>query len=337
MTTIERIQAAGIIRTGSPKRGFRYRSLNGSRVTTDDLARIDQLKIPPAWTDVAISPAATGRVQAIGKDAAGRWQYLYHDSHVRQRERKKFLRLIRFAESLPTLRTVVARDLRKEGLTRERVLAGILRILSMNFLRPGSEIYANENGSYGIATLRPRHITLKGQTIKFSFRGKSGVEHESELRDRQLAILMRELLRYSNRRVFKYENGEGKLVDVRAKHINDYIREVMGRRFSAKDFRTWAGTLVCACALARDLTTDDDKRSTQRKIVAAVNETAQALRNTPAVCRSAYICPAVLSAFEKGTTINKYFESLEKLITYRGTRLHPAEKSLLRLLRKEVG
>jgi DNA topoisomerase I len=337
MNTIERIQATGIIRTGSPKRGFRYRSLNGGRVTTDDLARIDQLKIPPAWTDVAISPAATGRVQAIGKDAAGRWQYLYHDSHVRLRERKKFLRLIRFAESLPTLRTVVARDLRKEGLTRERVLAGILRILSMNFLRPGSEIYANENGSYGIATLRPRHVTLKGQTIKFSFRGKSGVEHESELQDRQLAILMRELLRYSNRRVFKYENGDGKLVDVRAKHINDYIREVMGRRFSAKDFRTWAGTLVCACALARDLTTDYDKRSTQRKIVAAVNETAQALRNTPAVCRSAYICPAVLSAFEKGTTINKYFDSLEKLITYRGTRLHPAEKSLLRLLKKEVG
>src|SRR6185503_2456795 len=212
MTTIERIQATGIVRTGSPKRGFRYRSVDGSKVTADDLARIDQLKIPPAWTDVAINKAATGRVQAIGKDAAGRWQYLYHDSHIKQRERRKFLRLIHFAESLPELRSAIARDLRKDGLSRERVLAGILRILSMNFLRPGSEIYANENGSYGIATLRPRHVTVKGTTISFDFRGKSGVEHHSELRDRQLAVLMKELLQYSNRRVFKYANGDGKLV-----------------------------------------------------------------------------------------------------------------------------
>ena len=335
MTTIERIQATGIIRTGSPKRGFRYRSTNGSRVTGADLARIDQLKIPPAWTNVAVNSAANGRVQAIGQDAAGRWQYLYHESHVRQRERKKFVRLIHFAESLPALRTATARDLRQEGLTRARVLAGILRILSMNFLRPGSEVYANENGSYGIATLRPRHVTLKGKTIRFNFRGKSGVENQSELRDRQLAILLKELLRYSNRRVFKYENGDGKLVDVRAKHINDYIRQVMGQRFSAKDFRTWAGTLICACVLARDVNLDDGLTS-ERKIVAAINETAEALRNTPAVCRSAYICPAVIGAFEKGTTINKYFESLQKLIGYRGMRLHAAEKSLLRLL-KDAG
>lgn len=336
MTTIERIQATGIIRTGSPKRGFRYRSSNGSKVTAADLTRIDQLKIPPAWTDVAINSAATGRVQAVGKDAAGRWQYLYHESHVRQRERKKFLRLIHFAQSLPALRTAVARDLRKEGLVRERVLAGILRILSMNFLRPGSEVYANENGSYGIATLRPRHVTVKGRTIKFNFRGKSGVENQSELRDRQLTILLKELLRYSNRRVFKYENGDGKLVDVRAHHINEYIREVMGVKFSAKDFRTWAGTMVCACALARNVNIDDGLTS-ERKIVAAINETAEALRNTPAVCRSAYICPAVISAFERGTTLNKYFESVQKLIGYRGTRLHPAEKALLRLLKKETG
>ena len=335
MTTIERIQATGIIRTGSPKRGFRYRSTNASKITAADLARIDALKIPPAWTDVAINSAATGRVQAVGKDAAGRWQYLYHESHVRQRERKKFLRLIHFAESLPALRSAIARDLRKEGLARERVLAGILRILSMNFLRPGSEVYANENGSYGIATLRPRHVTLKGTTISFNFRGKSGVENQSELRDRQLAILMKELLRYSNRRVFKYENGGGKLTDVRAKHINDYIREVMGHRFSAKDFRTWAGTMVCASALARHMTLENGL-TTERKIVAAINETAEALRNTPAVCRSAYICPAVIAAFEKGTTIRKYFESLAKLISYRGVRLHPAEKSLLRLLKKEA-
>jgi DNA topoisomerase-1 len=336
MTIIERIQATGIRRIGSPKRGFHYRASNGSKITAADLNRIHELKIPPAWTEVAINSAPTGRVQALGKDGAGRWQYLYHETHVRQRDRKKFLRLIHFAQSLPALRAAIARDLRKDGLVRERVLAGILRILSMNFLRPGSEVYANENGSYGIATLRPRHVTLKGKTIQFNFRGKSGVENQSELRDRQLTVLMKELLRYSNRRVFKYENGGGKLVDVRASHINDYIREVMGEKFSAKDFRTWAGTMVCASALARDVNIENGLTS-ERKIVAAINETAEALRNTPAVCRSAYICPAVLSAFEKGTTINKYFESLEKLIGYRGVRLHPAEKALLRLLKKETG
>src|SRR6185436_11197423 len=141
---------------------------------------------------------------------------------------------------------------------------------------------------------------------------------------------------YTNRRVFKYENGDGKLVDITARHINDYIREVMGHRFSAKDFRTWAGTLVCACVLARDVNRDDGLTS-ERKVVAAINETAEALRNTPAVCRSSYICPAVIAAFEKGTTINKYFDSLKRLISYRGTRLHPAEKALLSLLRKEAG
>src|SRR6185436_19011303 len=195
-------------------------------------------------------------------------------------------------------RNAIARDLRKDGLARERVLAGILRILSTNFLRPGSEIYANENGSYGIATLRPRHVSVKGKTISFDFRGKSGVEHHSELKDRQVVVLIKELLRYTNRRVFKYENGDGKLVDITARHINDYIREVMGHRFSAKDFRTWAGTLVCACILARDVNRDDGLTS-ERKVVAAINETAEALRNTPAVCRSSYICPAVIAAFEK--------------------------------------
>src|SRR6185503_8174391 len=192
MTTIERIQATGIIRTGSPKRGFRYRSSNGSKVTAADLTRIDQLKIPPAWTEVAINSAATGRVQVVGKDAAGRWQYLYHDSHIRQREQKKFIRLIKFGENLPAMRRAVNRDLRKPGLPRERVLAGIVRILSAAFLRPGSEIYASENGSYGVATLRPRHVSVKGSTIIFRFRGKSGVMHETQVADPRVAKLVRQ-------------------------------------------------------------------------------------------------------------------------------------------------
>ncbi|HEV2904928.1 MAG TPA: hypothetical protein VGW32_07775, partial [Pyrinomonadaceae bacterium] len=184
MTTIERIHATGILRMGTPERGFRYQRVDGGKVTSQDFARIRALRIPPAWTEVAINSAASGRVQVVGKDAAGRWQYLYHDSHVRQREQKKFIRLIKFGENLPAMRRAVNRHLRKPGLPRERVLAGLVRILSAAFLRPGSEVYASENGSYGVATLRPRHVSVKGSTVTFSFRGKSAVMHESQFEDR---------------------------------------------------------------------------------------------------------------------------------------------------------
>jgi DNA topoisomerase-1 len=338
MTTIERIHATGILRMGTPERGFRYQRVDGGKVTSQDFARIRALRIPPAWTEVAINSAASGRVQVVGKDAAGRWQYLYHDSHVRQREQKKFIRLIKFGENLPAMRRAVNRDLRKPGLPRERVLAGLVRILSAAFLRPGSEVYASENGSYGVATLRPRHVSVKGSTVTFSFRGKSGVMHETQLEDRHLARLMRQLLKQTNRRVFKYENGDGQLVDVRAQTLNTYIREIMTDSFSAKDFRTWSGTLLCACSLARRRNADPEhERSVKRMIVSAIKETARALGNTPAVCRGSYICPAVIEAFEKDKTISDYFKGHEHLASYRSARLHPAERALLRLLKKGNG
>ena len=335
MTTIERIQATGIRRIGTPDRGFRYQRVDGGRVTAADLARIRSMRIPPAWTDVAINSAATGRVQVVGKDAAGRWQYVYHDNHVRQREQKKFVRVIRFGESLPAMRRAVNRDLRKPDLSRERVLAGIVRILAAAFLRPGSEVYASEHGSYGVATLRPRHVSVKGSTVTFRFRGKSGVIQETQFDDKQVARLIRRLLKRANRRVFKYENGEGQLVDVRAPAINAYIREIMGDSFSAKDFRTWSGTLICACSLARRRAADaEHERSVKRMVVAAIKETARALGNTPAVCRGSYICPAVINAFEKGKTLSDFFKGMEHLAAYRSPRLHPAEKQLLKLLKK---
>lgn len=337
MTTTERIHASGILRIGTPKRGFRYRRANGDKVTSADLRRINRLRVPPAWTETAINAAESGRVQAVGKDAAGRWQYIYHETHVRRRARKKYLRLIKFAERLPALRESVSRDLRKPGLAKERVLAGIVRILSMSFLRPGNEVYANEHGSYGVTTLRPRHVKVRGGTITMSFRGKSGVEQRSQFADSRIGILMRELLKTTNRRVFKFENSDGKLVDVNARHINEYIREVMGR-FTAKDFRTWSGTLVCACVLAGEANGDEHRNGgAKRQIVAAVKETAQALGNTPAVSRGSYICPAVIGAFEAGKTIDCCFDGVEKLSAYRGAKLHPAEKALLKLLKKEIG
>ena len=336
MTKIERLQNIGIRRLGTPKRGFRYQPTNG-RLTKTDLDRITDLKIPPAWTDVFINPAANGRVQAIGKDTAGRWQYLYHQNHTRAQELRKFRRITKFAKAIPTMRATVSRHLRQPGLTRERVLAAVLRILSTCFMRPGSEVYASEHGSYGIATLRRKHVTVKGELIEFDFPGKSGVRQQRQLRDRQVARVIRETIKLPGYNVFKYENGDGKPVVVTRRHINEYIKEVMGGSFSAKDFRTWAGTLVCACALARDGNEIPEKKTARNKrIVAAIKETAEVLGNTPAVCRGSYVCPEIISSFEKGQIIEAYLTNLDDLIGFRGRGLHKAEQALLKFLKTGV-
>ena len=335
MTSIEKLCAHGFRRLGSPGRGFRYADADGRKLKRADLDRVDALKIPPAWTDVCIASAASATVQAVGKDAAGRWQYLYHDRHVRHRERKKFQRLIDFAEKLPAMRKTLARDLRQSGFPRERVMASILRILSLSFIRPGSEIYASENGSYGLATLRPKHVTVKGDTVIFDFPGKSGVRQRREFRDRTTARIIRELLKQPGRDIFKYQNGDDEFVDVKRRHINVYIKEVMGRNFSAKDFRTWAGTLICACALARvQPELNGNRRANKRLLVEAIKETAAALGNTPAVCRGSYICPLIMDSFEKGRVIDRHFGSVTELTAYRGRGLHPAERALLKFLKQ---
>ena len=334
MTRIDQLRTTGITRIGSLKNGFRYRRVGG-KVTAADLHRIRHLRIPPAWKAVAINPAPGGRLQAVGKDAAGRWQYLYHQSHIRAQEIKKFKRLIKFVEALPTLRSAVSRDLRQPDLGRERVLACVVRILSTCYLRPGSQAYASENGSYGIATLRPKHVDVKKDTVQFDFPGKSGVRQRSELKDRQVAKVVRSLTQRPGREVFKYQNGDGAFVDVTTRHINEYIKDAMGEKFSAKDFRTWAGTAICACALARAGTAGTESSAgRKRKVVAAIKETAEMLGNTPAVCRSSYINPAVIKSFDQGKMIDRYSGTVEELIAYRGRTLHRVERSLLRFLRK---
>ncbi|HKO97639.1 MAG TPA: hypothetical protein VJU86_11640 [Pyrinomonadaceae bacterium] len=337
MTTRERLQNTGIKRIGSPGRGFNYKRADGGKITAEDRKRIQQLAIPPAWTDVWINSSPAGPVQVIGTDAAGRSQYLYHQHHVRRQEVKKFKRLIKFAEALPKMRVTVASHLNQEGLGRERVLASILRIISTSFMRPGSQVYASENGSYGIATLRPKHLKVKGDTLEFDFPGKSGVRQQRQLTDRQVSHVVRNLLRQPSREVFKYKNGNGEFVNVTRSHINAYIREVMGEKFSAKDFRTWAGTLVCACALAKaGVDPDDNGRTRKQKVVAAIKETAEALGNTPAVCRSAYICPEILNSFENGKTIPRHFKRLNDFTKFRGRKLHPAERSLLNFMKRSA-
>lgn len=333
MTRLERLTQTGILRRGSKNR-FRYSFADGGKVSRADLERIESLKIPPAWTDVAINRAAGGMLQAIGKDAAGRVQYIYHEQHVKNRERQKFNRLLMFGEAVPRMRKVVSRNLRKRDLGRERVMACILRILATCFMRGGSQAYANENGSYGLATVRPRHVKVHGDVVEFNFPGKRLITQRTELRDRPVARVVRELLKHHSPEVFKYQNGNGHFVDVKRREINQYIKEVMGKRFTSKDFRTWAGTLICACALARaGADAREPATAKKKKVVNAIKETAEVLGNTPAVCRSSYICPDVLKSFQRGKVIDQYFETVDDMVNHRGAGLHKAEKALLRFLK----
>jgi DNA topoisomerase-1 len=332
MTLVDRLQRTGIRRLGGKKSGFRYESSSGGAVSARDLARIEALKIPPAWREVVIHTSPRAAVQAVGQDAAGRWQYLYHRAHEARRERRKYERLRRFARALPKMRVAVQRDLALPGLPKEKVLACALRVLSCCFLRPGSRVYAEENGSFGLATLRRRHVSVSGDWVSFDFPGKSGKRQTRQMRDRRVARIVRELVRAPGE-VFKYRDEEGGWADVRRRHINEYIKRSMGESFSAKDFRTWAGTLVCACLLAR-LEADPVESETPRgkKLVRAVRETAERLGNTPAICRASYISPRVLRSFEKGRVIAPPAATPERLMARRAPGLAPAESELLRLL-----
>jgi DNA topoisomerase-1 len=344
MTRLEKLQRTGIRRLGTMKQGFTYEKADGSRTKKDDLQRIKALKIPPAWKEVFINASPRGSLQAIGKDAAGRWQYLYHENHRKRQEQKKFERLMKFAAALPRMRQTVARDIAQPGLGRAKVMACILRILSACFIRPGSQVYAAENGSYGIATLRRKHVKVKGDLVVFDFRGKHGQQQHRELRDRTIARIVQQLAALPGYEVFAYYDEAGNLVDVKRRHINQYIKEVMGQQFSAKDFRTWAGTLICACALARaegESNTEageanGSKRTRQKALVAAIKETAEHLGNTPAVCKSSYINPAVLDRFERGEVIRHYFSNVEELVGRKLHGLHPSEKALLKLLEEKA-
>ena len=246
MTKLEQLQVSGMRRIGTPARGFNYESACGTKASAADLKRIDELKIPRAWSDAWINAAAGGAVQAIGRDAAGRLQSLYHANHVRRQEARKFKRLIKFAEALPKMRATVASHIKLPVLAKEPVMAAMLRILSTCFLRPGSQVYAGENKSFGLATLRPRHVKVKGDVVVFDFTGKSGVQQQHQLTDHRVSKIVRRLLKQPSREVFKYQNGDGEFVNVTCHQINDYIREVMGEHFSAKDFRTWGGMVPAA-------------------------------------------------------------------------------------------
>jgi DNA topoisomerase I len=332
MTVIERLQERGFRRIGSPKGGFRYRTPEGGNVNGAHAGRIRALVIPPAWTEVYVSPSPSSAVQAIGRDRAGRWQYRYSEAQTRRREAGKRERLLAFLRALPRIRARIATDLRREALDRERVLAAMVRLLLRGFLRPGSQVYARENGTYGLSTLRPRHVRVRGRRITLAYSGKGGKQQVREIDDAAAARVVAALLADPGPEVFRYRSESGEWVNASRRHINAYLCEIVGARITAKDFRTWAGTLFGACALARGGFPDPpSKAALRRAVTQAMTETAELLGNTPTVCRASYVSPDVLAAFDKGKLLPDP-PALEALVRGSSRTLAKIERRLARLI-----
>lgn len=288
------------IRRVEAKSGFRYQDAAGRPVRDPDtMARIATLAIPPAWTDVWICPLARGHIQATGRDAKGRKQYRYHDAWRRDRDGLKFERMIAFGRGLPRLRARVERDLARRGLPREKVIAAVVRLMELTLIRVGNEAYVKENKSFGLTTLRDRHAKLSGVGGVFEFRGKSGKVHKTGFRDRRLARIVKACQEVPGQRLFQYLDAEGGRRSVESADVNAYIRESLGGDFSAKDFRTWAGTLGAARALCQRPKATSATEA-KRNVTDCVKAVASLLGNTAAVCRGSYIHPLVLEAYEQG-------------------------------------
>jgi len=281
--------------------GFAYHDADGLRILNAEvLDRIRTLAVPPAWTDVWISASDTGHIQATGRDVKGRKQYRYHDGWNRHAAETKFERLPAFARALPRLRKRVDADLnRRGGISRDKVLATAVRLLEITMIRVGNAQYAKQNRSYGLTTLHKRHLDLTGTALTFAFKGKSGVEHEVRVRDRRLATVVRSLRDLPGQQLFKYRDADGALCTITSDDVNSYIREAMGDGFSAKDFRTWAGTVSAARAL-REAEPPTSPTDAKRRITVCVKAVAGLLGNTPTVCRSSYVHPVVFDLYQTG-------------------------------------
>jgi DNA topoisomerase I len=312
---------------------FRYVDARGNAIAEEEkLERIRALVIPPAWKDVWISPSASAKLQATGVDAAGRRQYLYHATFRAQQEQAKFDKLIRFAERLPDLRAATAEHMGRDELDRLRVSAIATRLINAGWFRVGSERYAKESRTYGITTLRKSHVHVRGNRIAFDFVGKHGTVVRTTLVDEELAENVEELLELpGGRRLFRYE-WEDTVCNLTGARLNDYVREYLGDDFTAKDFRTWGGTLTAAIELAERGPAEN--QSAAKKVIPAVmRRVGKELGNTPAVARSSYVSPAVIDQYLDGRTIEDFRPRHLRVVRARDTGLDPEEQALLSLLR----
>ncbi len=312
---------------------FEYLDTQGKQIRDERrLLRIKRLAIPPAWTDVWICPSANGHIQAIGRDARRRKQYRYHERWREIRDENKFGRLADFANALPQIRKRVDHDIKLPGLPREKVLATVVRLLERTFIRIGNDEYARENKSFGLTTIKNRHVTVKGERLRFRFRGKSGRQHDVDVTDRRIAKIVAKCQDLPGQDLFEYISDNGEVRDVTSQDVNDYLREITGEDFSAKDFRTWAGTLLAALALNAQ-ESFETKKQAKANVKAAICAVAELLGNTPAICRKCYVHPAIIEAYLSGTQIAGLGQAIKNAAR---VNLHVVERAVLKSLRATV-
>ena len=326
----------GITRKRNGK-GFSYLSADGTAVhDAETLARIRSLAIPPAWQNVWICLSAEGHIQATGYDARRRKQYRYHPRWREVRDQEKYGRLIAFAQALPRIRRRVDQHLKRAALPREKVLAAVVRLLEATLIRVGNDEYAKSNHSFGLTTMRGEHAEINGSTICFEFRGKSGREHEIDLKDRRLARIVAQCQELPGQELFQFVDEKGEVRDVGSQDVNEYLREISGGEdFTAKDFRTWAGTVLAAKVL-QEFKEFDSQAAAKRNVVRAIEHVAGRLGNTKAVCRKCYIHPAVIDAYLEKGLIETVREETERELRDKLKSLPPEEAAVLALLRKRM-
>jgi DNA topoisomerase-1 len=311
---------------------FEYLDTKGERIYDEQrLLRIKRLAIPTAWKDIWICPSPNGHLQATGRDARRRKQYRYHERWRELRDENKFARVTDFAKALPQIRKRVKHDIKLRGLPREKVLATVVRLLERTFIRIGNDEYARENKSFGLTTIKDRHVTVTGAHLRFRFRGKSGRQHEVDIRDGQVAKIISKLQDLPGQELFQYVDDDGEVRDVRSQDVNDYLREITNEDFTAKDFRTWAGTLLAAIALNLQEKFESQKQA-KTNVKTAIYAVAELLGNTPAICRKCYVHPAVFEAYLASSRIPGLSEAMQKS---GSSQLRLAEAAVLRFLRSQ--
>src|SRR5712691_6251988 len=337
--SVEAAEEAGLQNVSDDRPGYARRAKNGEfeyfdtqgKTIRDEqrLLRIKRLAIPPAWTDVWICPSPTGHIQATGRDARRRKQYRYHERWRELRDENKFGRLADFANALPKIRRRVAQDMRLPGLPGQKVLATVVRLLERTFIRIGNEEYARANKSFGLTTMKNRHVKVRGAQVRFRFRGKSKRQHEVDVSDRRVAKVIAKCQDLPGQDLFQYVDEDGEVQDITSQDVNEYLRQIAGEDFTAKDFRTWGGTVLAAMALS----TQEDfqtKKQAKSNIKIAICAVAELLGNTPAVCRKCYVHPMIVEAYLNRTRIAGLNGSGKAL---KQPDLRAAERAVLKFLR----
>ena len=339
---LESAKAAGLryvtddepgIRRQKRGKGFTFLDPQGKTINDEKtLERIRKLAIPPAWTDVWICPRPNGHLQATGRDARGRKQYRYHAHWREVRDETKYDRMIAFGDALPKIRERIDRDLTQRGLPREKVLATVVKLLETTLIRVGNEEYAKQNNSFGLTTLRDQHVDVDGATLRFEFRGKSGKEHSVEVQDRRLARIVKQCRDLPGQELFQYLDDDGERQSVSSEDVNAYLREITGEDFTAKDFRTWGGTVLALSALL-EVGACESEREANKAVVEAIKHVSGQLGNRPAICRKYYVHPVVIQSFLEGTLRDTLEDAVEDSPADESNGLRRLEAQVLRLLK----